>query len=469
MLAKSHQDQLGVLEQIKQVFAILVGQCSTQTYEAQDDGPEYDDRRRPDSEQEQGMMCDLIKANTNLHSRMLQLQRENEHLKMQLEKERSLKREHETLTTSEGEIDRSHRWTSLRSGSVLEAERRDETLGPRTATPLERSEPTLWLEAKPGGTEDMLGVFDGRMSPECSTDSDPSEDALPGSQSPQLETVAAEAPSDLESSDETIDWKQKAEKEQQMTQDLRQQVKEAEKRLTQQQLTVEELRQDLEDVRAQEERLHRPQCQRESMMLLFQPMDLSRELGNLAASPEHMPASPVSGFGGFNGPRHEAGFEQAHGLLKEQCLAWRDIALFLAFILVQTWTAPARIVYKNRRSLRSLPLLKSIDWEKWQPAARPEKAFRTRGLLRAVRHVAILLSVHAYLSCRWERDIWIEANGQTRRHLIKQLHGDVQWWPVPGVDPGVAWDKGCEAWALVLVQTTDIWASWALERWPWWK
>lgn len=461
VLDRFRQDQSAVLERMKQVLTILVGRCSTQTYE--DDGFGSIDRKRRDSEQEQVSLCDLMKDRTELHSYALRLQHENRLLKRKLENHASFKQGHEAPPGNEDEDNKSHRWTGLSYASTLEAERRDETLGPWTAAASERNEPTTQrLENASWQTADPPEVLDGRLLQGDINNSCPSEGAMPGLQAPRLDFLGCEVPRNVECSDETMKRKQRKEHEQHMTRTMQQLVEEV-IRLRQEQCTVEELRQGLADVGVEEE-----PCHRGSAMLLLQPTNLYRELGDLAASPGNMPASPVYGFDVFGGPRQETESEQGHSLLLKQFLAWRDVAFFLAFIILHIWQAPGRTIYNKRHSLRMLSPLKSIDWDRWEPAARAEKPFRTKGLLRALRQVVMLMSVVTYLSCRWERELWMAANGQTRRYLIQQLRErDAPWWPVPGVDPGMVWRKGCELWAMLAAQTTGIWASWALERWFW--
>lgn len=124
------------------------------------------------------------------------------------------------------------------------------------------------------------------------------------------------------------------------------------------------------------------------------------------------------------------------------------------------------MLFNNRQILQGLPLLRRVDWQGWQPAARGSirRPLPTRGLLWALRHV-VVLSLHAWLSCRWERDAWAAANGQKRRLLVRQLHGHAPWWLVPGVDAAVAWDRAAEGGAMLVALTADLWATWALDRW----
>ncbi|PHH86115.1 hypothetical protein CDD83_10702 [Cordyceps sp. RAO-2017] len=90
-----------------------------------------------------------------------------------------------------------------------------------------------------------------------------------------------------------------------------------------------------------------------------------------------------------------------------------------------------------------------------------------KGLLRALRHVLVVLSLHACLACRWERDLWLEANGRTRVLLLRHLRHDVGWWPVPGVDRAVFWDEAALVSASVAAQMLDVWAPWAWGRLGW--
>lgn len=50
------------------------------------------------------------------------------------------------------------------------------------------------------------------------------------------------------------------------------------------------------------------------------------------------------------------------------------------------------------------------------------------GLLQILTHVVLFASVQSWISCHRQRDIWLQANGMTRTHFIKQMRGDTSWW-----------------------------------------
>ncbi|KAF4589603.1 hypothetical protein GQ602_003492 [Ophiocordyceps camponoti-floridani] len=197
------------------------------------------------------------------------------------------------------------------------------------------------------------------------------------------------------------------------------------------------------------------------------PRTLFSELGSLASSPlQGCGSRPASLAVGLDvvGVRRTGGSPalMASFLVREEYTAWRDVFCLVCFVCQWIfWLLTCFLI--RIRGLVSLP---GVRRENWRPVARPEASFRTDGLVRALRQVMLILSLHSYLACRTERELWLVANSQTGRYLRREMRYGRPPWIVPGVDPGLLWERMTELFGPVMAQTVDVWLPLVL---GWWR
>lgn len=145
-------------------------------------------------------------------------------------------------------------------------------------------------------------------------------------------------------------------------------------------------------------------------------------------------------------------------IIREQLWAWVEIWLFLYALVLNPLPGLTRI-------LSSVSFLAHIDWDSWQPTPVPPRPLPTEALGRVLRQAVIFLSMQTYISCHQQRRIWLDANTLTRTYLVKQFREGTTWWWLPGVDPDLmTWGKTFSPSFIMLVQTADVWAPFAVAR-----
>ncbi|PFH59187.1 hypothetical protein XA68_12671 [Ophiocordyceps unilateralis] len=240
--------------------------------------------------------------------------------------------------------------------------------------------------------------------------------------------------------------------------DMRWEVKGLQRDLKASQLKEEQLEQRLKQRQPQEETE-----ERQAVQWNPEPRTLFSELGSLTSSPRLGFESRPSCTGHDVVRLRRPMVSPAHiasGLAKEEYTAWRDVFLFVSFVVQWVHWLLVCFVFQG---LLSLPLLRRMPGKKnW---TRPEASFQADGLIRALRQVMLLLALHTYLACRTEREMWLVANGQTARYLRREMRYGRPSWFVPGVDPSVLWDRMNELFAPVMAQTMDVWVPLIVSWW----
>ncbi|RDA94721.1 hypothetical protein CP533_6756 [Ophiocordyceps camponoti-saundersi (nom. inval.)] len=314
------------------------------------------------------------------------------------------------------------------------------------------------------------------------------EDMKPSSpakvDSPRIEQVEWPSPTPEDSpstgSSRRIDWRQKFFSEQTRAIEAEQSKQDCEKELEDVRWEVKGLERDLKASQSKEKQLEQRLTQRQTQEAdddddLVQgheivpwdsePQTLFNELGSLTNSSRQSLEPFMSNNDEPRTTGRPAGSpaQIASVLAREEYTAWTDVFLFISFLWQWlSWLLTGFIF----QGLLRLPILRRIPGKDWQPMAKPEKSYRTDGLVRALRQVMLLLSLHAYLSCRAERSLWLSANTrQIKFYLRRELAHGRPWWIVPGVDPTILLYEANELMAPVLAQTMDVWFPVVVNWW----
>ncbi|RCI17321.1 hypothetical protein L249_2876 [Ophiocordyceps polyrhachis-furcata BCC 54312] len=301
-------------------------------------------------------------------------------------------------------------------------------------------------------------------------------------ESPRTEQVEWRTPapddSPFRTSSQRIDWRQKfwseqtraieAEESKQNCEkeldDVRWEVKGLERDLKASQTKVEQLEQRLKQRQAQEVEDHDLLQSHDMVLWDPEPQTLYGELGDLADSPRQTSLS-------FMSDHHEPRTAErpaaspakiASVLAREEYTAWTDVFLLIGFLF--QWLRWLLTCFISR-GLLWMPVLRRTTGKDWQPMAKPERSFQVDGLVRALRQVMLFLSLHAYLSCRAERHLWLLANRQTKFYLRREQAYGRPWWIVPGVDPTILLVEVNELMAPVIAQTMDVWLPVVVNWW----
>ncbi|RDA84915.1 hypothetical protein CP532_0464 [Ophiocordyceps camponoti-leonardi (nom. inval.)] len=260
---------------------------------------------------------------------------------------------------------------------------------------------------------------------------------------------------------EAEERKQDCEKE---LEDARWEVRGLERDLKASQSKVDQLEQRLKQRQAQEDEDHDSVRNHDMATWEPEPRTLYGEIGSLTDSLRR--TSTV-----FTGDHHEPRMTErpagspariASVLVREEYTAWTDVFLLIGFLF--QWLRWLLTCFVSH-GLSWLPLLRRITGKDWQPTAKPERSFQVDGIVRALRQVMLVLSLHTYLSCRAERHVWLLANRQTRFYLRREMTYGRPWWIVPGVDPTILLFEANELMAPIIALTMDVWLPVVVKWW----
>lgn len=106
-----------------------------------------------------------------------------------------------------------------------------------------------------------------------------------------------------------------------------------------------------------------------------------------------------------------------------------------------------------------------------QPPRRPRIPLMPSSSLRSLLASVFLFAVfQVYISASRERQIWLQANGLTRKYMLKTYASRRSWMLIPDVDGDLTWgfkDPFILAWSLIPWVWSWIELAWPLTVWVW--